>query len=204
MSTSFDVYITSDKLPSYEALIDRANKILESKLHSIGIKRSFNFDISMRNKEGLIQFELSEPIEISDDNYLWVTVNDIDGGFCIYQHRNDQIYKDLWNDEFNRVQSRKFEDAIRTSLEKEFHWSVVRYMGTDPFYNLAYGFFASAFAELTNGIIFSDDNAWEYSKFPCLPDEFNKFYFNPDSTFEKDHQEWALRNIEHIIKELVE
>ncbi|MEK4356425.1 hypothetical protein NYE48_05090 [Paenibacillus sp. FSL M7-1455] len=68
-------------------------------------------------------------------------------------------------------------------------------------YNLAYGILASALAEITQGIIFSDDNAWEYSKFPCLPNEFNTFYFNPEMTTDNQHKEWAIKNIEWIFKE---
>ena len=46
----------------------------------------------------------------------------------------------------------------------------------------AYGFAAAAFAKLTDGVIFSGTGAWSYSKFPCLADDFLKFYFNVDDS----------------------
>jgi len=32
---------------------------------------------------------------------------------------------------------------------------------------MSYGFIACALAKLTNGVVYSDDSAWDYDKLPC-------------------------------------
>ena len=63
----------------------------------------------------------------------------------------------------------------------------------------AYGFAAAAFAKLTDGVIFSGTGAWSYSKFPCLADDFLKFYFNVDDSSNDENDifeaKWYFKNI---------
>lgn len=63
----------------------------------------------------------------------------------------------------------------------------------------AYGFAAASFAKLTDGILFSDTGAWSYSKFPCLADEFLKFYFNSNDPSNNSSDivdvKWYFKNI---------
>jgi len=44
---------------------------------------------------------------------------------------------------------------------------------------LSYGLIAAAFTELTNGLIFSDDGAWDYAIVPTSANLFLQSYFNP-------------------------
>ncbi|SFS67661.1 hypothetical protein [Paenibacillus sp. BC26] len=201
MSTSFDVYPTTFNVPTYSALLEKANQLVNSRMKSLKNNSEFELNISLQNKNESIPVKLTDKFDIHEEYYIWVSTDRISGGFCIYQYNNDQMYKELWEDELRREQSQKYEKKIIKSIERPYHWSVVRYAGTDPFYNLSYGLFASALAELTEGIIFSDDNAWEYSRFPCLPSEFNTFYFNPEQTVDKEHRNWAVENINLLVND---
>ncbi|QSI03979.1 hypothetical protein [Treponema pedis] len=63
----------------------------------------------------------------------------------------------------------------------------------------AYGFAAASLAKLTDGIIFSDTGAWDYSKFPCFADDFLKFYYNISDSSNSDYDimetKWYLKKI---------
>jgi len=36
---------------------------------------------------------------------------------------------------------------------------------------------AATLAKLTKGVVYSDDGAWDYKKFPADPDDFMQWYF---------------------------
>jgi hypothetical protein len=63
----------------------------------------------------------------------------------------------------------------------------------------AYGFAAASFAKLTDGIIFSDTGAWDYSKFPCFAKDFLKFYYNVNDLSNSDYDitetKWYIKKI---------
>ncbi|UTC76123.1 hypothetical protein E4O03_05315 [Treponema sp. OMZ 792] len=63
----------------------------------------------------------------------------------------------------------------------------------------AYGFAAASFAKLTDGIIFSDTGAWDYSKFPCLAEDFLKFYYNINDLSNADSY---IINVRRYLKEI--
>lgn len=46
--------------------------------------------------------------------------------------------------------------------------------------SLFYGYIAIALAKLTDGFIYSDDGAWEYSYFPMHAEDFEKIYLNKE------------------------
>jgi len=64
-------------------------------------------------------------------------------------------------------------------FESGFYWAFRRSIGQPAIINLSYGLIAAAFTELTNGLIFSDDGAWDYAIFPTSADRFLQSYFNP-------------------------
>ncbi|WFR56233.1 hypothetical protein QA584_21845 [Anaerocolumna sp. AGMB13025] len=45
---------------------------------------------------------------------------------------------------------------------------------------LCYGFLAATLARLTTGVVYSDDGAWDYNKFPAEPLDFMRLYFRLD------------------------
>ncbi|OWR32314.1 hypothetical protein CDO73_01520 [Saccharibacillus sp. O23] len=202
MSTSFEVYPTSENLPTYAELLKRTNELFEMKLRSLGVDKRFDLDFTLKNKEGTLYFNKNEVLDLTEHCYLWVFTPEVEGGFCIDQLNNDQVQADLlWEAELEREQSKRLEPLIRTSLKKKDHWSVTRYAGTASLYHLAYGIMAGALAELTKGIVFTDDDAWEYSKFPCLLEEFFAFYFDPNRAIDQAYKEAAVYHIENILKD---
>lgn len=75
-------------------------------------------------------------------------------------------------------------------------------MGQPAVVNLFYGFFAMALAKLTDGMVYSDDGAWEYKKFPILFDKFQKLYLNYEKLQDKNLKEWLLKSEEELKRNL--
>lgn len=57
--------------------------------------------------------------------------------------------------------------------------------------SFAYGIIAASLAELTDGIIYSEDSAWDYDRFPAVAADFYEWYFDPELTPDPDRAEWA-------------
>jgi hypothetical protein len=75
-------------------------------------------------------------------------------------------------------------------------------MGQPAIINLTYGLLAGCLAELTNGLIMSDDSAWDWSLMPATGRDFLDFYFVPERTANSDCQEWASRCMNAIQEEM--
>jgi hypothetical protein len=73
-------------------------------------------------------------------------------------------------------------------------------MGQPGIINIAYGYIAASLAELTDGIIYSDDSAWDYSRFPCKANEFYEFYFRPEKAIGPEYKEWSINCIRSVME----
>lgn len=59
---------------------------------------------------------------------------------------------------------------------------------------------AAAVADLTDGMLFSDDGGWEYERFPATATEFRSWYFVSEHALDDDQRRWTERCIE-VLKE---
>lgn len=81
-------------------------------------------------------------------------------------------------------------------------WSFRRSIGQPGIIVLSYGLISASVAELTNGILWSDDGAWDYERFPAESKDFFDWYFRPDKALDADKADWAKRCIDGIREEL--
>lgn len=83
----------------------------------------------------------------------------------------------------SEVQARFAAHGLDERLERCRDFGVVlevaRSAGQPILASLATGFVAAALAELSEGVIYSDDGAWDPSLFPCLPSTFLASFMNP-------------------------
>lgn len=82
---------------------------------------------------------------------------------------------------------------IEKSLELGYSWEVIRTAGQPALASLFYGYIAIALAKLTDGFIYSDDGAWEYSYFPMQAGDFEKIYLNKECIFD-DNERATIEN----------
>jgi len=67
---------------------------------------------------------------------------------------------------------------------------------------LTFGLIAASFAELTNGLLFSDDGAWDYKRFPATAEEFDACYFRPEMAISHRYKQRAEYHINNLIEML--
>ncbi len=208
MSTTFDVFPSTPYIPTFEEAIALAEVKLQkffTKLN-LDIQLKINVDLHTRKPDIAIPTALESKAQWSKDYYAWFTVNSVAGGTDAYFH-------DLNKEEANsreisqqikletlqkRPKADQDESLIEGCLKQEHEWGFRRSAGQPGMIAVTYGFIASAFAELTHGLIYSDDGAWDSERMPALSSEFDDWYMRPELAIEKEYAEWAERCIDNI------
>jgi hypothetical protein len=94
------------------------------------------------------------------------------------------------------------EEAIRAYLEVGHHWWFRRSAGQSALVNVTYGFLAAALAELSDGLLHSDDNAWEYETSPCRPADLVRFFYRAEHALSWDGRARAEQNLVRLRSKL--
>ena len=204
MSTTFEAYPSSKDIPSFNDVLTLSNKYLIDKLkmHNIGDDYIIDVKIMKEQTHEVVQLEKSSPaVWMTDDEYAWFTVNELPGGCDAYVYSfSDALEIERWNDEFkDNERARGIETKMRKCFETGFYWVFRRSAGQPAIINLSFGLIAAAFAELTNGFVFSDDGAWDYALFPTNANLFLQRYFDPKYPVPQ-YANWARKCID-IIKD---
>ena len=72
-------------------------------------------------------------------------------------------------------------------------WYFRRPAGQPELVDVLYGCLASALAEWTSGVAYSDDSAWDYVRFPARAAEFDGWFMRPEHALRDDFRIWAQR-----------
>lgn len=64
--------------------------------------------------------------------------------------------------------------------------------------NVVYGIIAASVAKLTDGLLDSGDDAWDYERFPADAAEFMSWWYDPEQAISEDHRNWATKCIAAI------
>lgn len=201
MSTNFYVYPCIEYVPTYKELLDLGNKNLKNFVSKLGISSDISLNVELYSiKDNCkIGFNIEDKIVLCEEIYAWFYIKDVHGGTDLHFFKITDLDKDAWQEEYmtnNRV--KLFKSNIDKSSEIGYHWSFRRTAGQSGIIHLSYGLFAASLAELTQGFIYSDDGAWEYSYFPAFPNDFFEWYFKPkflSQTLEKDFVENSIESI---------
>jgi len=184
MSTTFDVYASTSDIPSFNDVLTLSNIYLNKELIRHSINDSYEIDVSIRKEQTheVVLLDKSTPATWAiDDEYAWFTVNEKSGGCDAYVcDFSDYLHFEHWYDEFiDDNQATVSKAQMRKCFESGFYWTFRRSAGQPAIINLSYGLVAAAFAELTNGFLFSYDGAWDYTIFPASANRFLQSYFDP-------------------------
>ncbi len=204
MTTTFEAYTPTLDIPSYRDVLELSNRRLKEFLLGIGIEKEMRIIMEIRKcrTNQSKNFNFNDKARWAVDEYSWFMVSNQQGGCDAYCCLVEQDNYDYWEYEFksnNRATNMK--SKIRDCLETGLYWYFRRSAGQPSIINLSYGLIASAFAELTNGIIFTDDNAWDYNMFPTEAGIFLAKYFNPEYP-SAEHGSWARECINSLVKNL--
>lgn len=180
MSTSFEVFPTNQYIPACDEIVRNAADMFAQYLK----RKNISLDLEIQTYETVNVNEVSESPEklvLSEDRYNTFSLNR-KGNVFVYWHKHSDLTLNFWAEEQgNNERARNLKKQIDANLKIGYSWSVVRTAGQPPLVGLFYGYLALAIAKLTDGIIFSDDGAWEYSQMPAMADEFEKLYLDVEN-----------------------
>lgn len=200
VSTSFEIFPTNSYIPNNEEVILLSQKHLKDYLK----KQDIILDIKIKNQIRFIKNDILTESEllIRDKTKYESFIIDNQGQALLFYQAVDDISKEFWEDEIkNNIRAEELEKLINKNIMLGYSWSVKRTMGQPAIVNIYYGYLAIAIAELTNGIIYSDDGAWEYECFPATADNFKEQYLDlsklKESTI-KEFINWCLKSLKTI------
>ena len=204
MSTTFEVYPATCELPTFAALIDATLPQLHDRLarHGIDARPQIHVRIQKNRNHKHVPFELTDPLQWFDTTYAWFEIANVAGGTDAYFEPIDELTKEVWDDYLKEDQFKPYADHAKQCLAVGHYWYFRRSMGQPAIINLTYGLLAGCLAELTNGLIMSDDSAWDWKTMPATGPEFLEFYFVPDRTADADCKEWATNCLKLIPEEI--
>lgn len=180
MSMSFEIFPTKEKKPSCNEIIKYSVKLFNQFLEKEKILRNVN----------IIASEVTVDNEIcTNPAFLTLEVNrhtvfklNEEGEVYAFYHELTELDKDFWNEEVQgNKNAQSMEEKIGTNQKIGYFWSVKRTIGQPAIVSLYYGYLATAIAVLTEGIIYSDDGAWDYSRLPIEGKVFETEYLDVEN-----------------------
>lgn len=136
--------------------------------------------------------------------YAWFYIKNIVGGIdaYFYTHTNTDIQflkEELTANENFQIHK----NVITNNIKVGYRWAFRRSAGQPAIIALTYGLLAATLAKLTKGVIYTDDGAWDYKKFPADPNEFIIWYFRTKYATNECDIELAENGVNSIKKELL-
>ena len=193
MSMSFEIFPTIKKKPNCEEIIKCSVELFYEFLK----KEKISQEIVITTRAVTIDNEVyNNPISLAlKENYHIVFDLNGEGEVYVFYHELTDLDKEFWDEEIKENKHAKsIKEQIDANYEIGYSWSVKRTMGQPAIVNLYYGYLAIAIATLTDGFIYSDDGAWDYSMLPMGGKDFKKEYLNINNisdTIVKDNvQKW--------------
>lgn len=199
MSMSFEIFPTKKKIPKCDEIITYSVHLFSEFMQREKIAQGIEITIKEVSADNEVR---TSPVSLvsKENNYTVFNLNE-KGEVYIFYHELTEMDKEFWIDELQGNKNAQFmKEKIDTNLKIGYSWSVKKTMGQPAIISLFYGYLAIAIAVLTDGIIYSDDGAWDYS---CLPIEgsiLENEYLNlnklSDVTIKENIEKWIdeLRN----------
>ena len=195
MSTTFEVYPATRDLPTFAGLLEASLPLLHERLARYGIDARPEIEVRIQDckTHHPVAFDFDDPLRWNDDTCAWFEIVGVAGGTDAYFEPMDDLTKEVWDEFLTEDHFKPYAAHARRCLAMDHYWSFRRSMGQPGIINLAYGILAGCLANLTDGLVTSDDSAWDWSLMPATGPEFLDFYFVPERTTDLSSKEWANR-----------
>lgn len=177
MSMSFDIFPTNTYIPKCEEVKEMSQQMLNNYLLEKEI--DFNILLKCKNKKFTTNNELnSDYLVTNEEEYQTFSINDI-GEALVFFQRICKVDREFWKEEINtNYKANQLKKQIDINLKIGYMWKVKRTMNQPAIISIYYGFLAIAIANLTDGILYSDDGGWDYRCFPVEAKQFMNEYLN--------------------------
>lgn len=180
MSMSFEIFPTKKRKPDCDEIIKYSVELFSEFLK----KEKILQEINITTREVTADNEIyTNPISLAlKEDYHTVFNLNGKGEVYVFFHELTDLDKDFWNEEIEENENaQSMKDKIGINLEIGYFWSVKRTMGQPAIVSLYYGYLAIAIAILTDGIIYSDDGAWDYLRLPIEGKVFKTEYLHVEN-----------------------
>lgn len=204
MSTTFEVYPGTARIPTFDQLITLANRHLKDRLQKSDITAQVKMGVALRccSGDAVIPHEPNSRLSWDNETYAWFSFPDVAGGTDAYFEAVDDLTREVWEDYVKDERLPSHRESIHQCLNLGHYWTFRRSAGQPGIVNLAYGLLAGSLAELTSGFVFSDDSAWVWPLLPATGSEFLSRYLVPGGTSDAEAEEWTTKCLEWIPGEL--
>lgn len=176
MSTTIDVIPVATLDITFGEVLVKATQRIQDRLATLGIHEPIRLHVNIHKNDESVVREVASGDQFlwSDDEYAWFSVNGKAGGTDAYMEsleRGDIEADEPWwylkyiieNNRSVPDLEQKFERAKRINKRMYFRRSA----GQSGLIALCYGLIAGSVAELTDGILWSDDGAWSMKNYPA-------------------------------------
>lgn len=177
MSMSFEIFPTKKRKPNCDEIIKYSVELFSEFLKRKKISQGIDISTREVTADNTVH---TNPISLvlKENSHTVFNLNE-EGEVYVFYHELSDLDKDFWKEEIQKNENaQSMKEKIDTNLEIGYFWSVKRTMGQPAIVSLYYGYLAIAIAILTDGIIYSDDGAWDYSRLPIEGNVFKTGYLN--------------------------
>lgn len=192
MSMSFDIFPTNTYIPKYEELKNLSQEMLKDYF----AKENIDIDIFLEfNTKDIVSGKNinCDSLITNETEYSSFSINGIGESLIFYRKITD-IDKEFWKEEIElNHKANELKEKIERNIKLGYMWNVKRTMNQPAIINIYYGFLAIAIAILTNGILYSDDGAWDYHSFPIGTEQFRMEYLNLYNLQDKNIKEYIKK-----------
>lgn len=177
MSMSFEIFPTKKKKPNCDEIIKYSVELFSEFLKREKISQKIDITAIEVTADNAVY---NNPIYlVLKENYHTVFNLNEEGEVYVFYRELTKLDKSFWDEEIQENENAKsIKKKIDTNLKIGYSWIIKRTMGQPAIVSLYYGYLAIAIAILTDGIIYSDDGAWDYSRLPIEGKAFKTEYLN--------------------------
>ena len=219
MSTTIDIFPVETLDISFGQVLELSQKNLNAFLKSIDINKEVVLEVNLyRNHGEKIDFQMTDKFEWKDDNtyedeesneYVLFTIKGI---VAVAEAYMETIYQngcmDPWWQLEDIIKSKNKIANLTSKVEKikqlNKKWHLRCQWSNPTIMYVSCGLISAAIAELTSGILYSYDGAWEINAFPAESKAFLDFYYQKEKAKSSEYYERALHSYDAIVEELQE
>lgn len=191
MAVSFEVYPGSPHRPCLGELLELGARRVRERLAFLGLPAIRTLTATVREGgEPLLAQVAPTHASVMNVGQQLLVCDERDGSaFSLSMERVDDTEREYWRGLCaEHPPAMALTSCIEDSLSLGYYWRLSRYFGASALIQLAHGLYAGALAELTEGFVFSDDKAWDYSRLPCRASALYGVYLYPEQHSQSD---WA-------------
>ena len=177
MSMSFEIFPTTKRKPNCDEIIKYSVELCVEFLKKEKISQGIDITTKEVTADNVIH---TNPISLvwKENSHTVFNLNK-KGEVYVFYHELTDMDKNFWKEEIQENENaQSIKEKIDANSEIGYFWSVKRHMGQPSIVSLYSGYLAIAIALLTDGIIYSDDGAWDYSRLPIEGNVFKTEYLN--------------------------